>query len=174
MTNAWSKLMLVVFCAVCAVPVYAQAVDHDASEHETTEHESAAAHEDAHGTHKNILSFFAGVTHGGRRKNGAALGIGYERLLNKKFGIGVLAEHTFGDADFTVYAVSLAYRYDRWKFYVAPGIEDSDAHGSESLVRLSAEYAFEKGSWEISPQLAIDFVDGEEVLILGVVFGKGF
>ncbi len=47
-------------------------------------------------------------------------------------------------------------------------------HGTESLVRLSAEYAFEAGAWEISPQLAVDFVDGEEVLILGFVFGKGF
>jgi hypothetical protein len=95
-------------------------------------------------------------------------------LLNEPFGIGVLAERTFGDADFWVYAVSFAYRVDRWKFYVAPGIEDSDDHGTESLVRLSAEYAFEVGSWELSPQLAIDFVDGEEVLIMGVVFGKGF
>jgi hypothetical protein len=159
------KLLLAVLCAACTAPVYAQAVDHDSSEQE-----SASAHE----SHKNVLSFFAGVTHAGRRKNGAALGVGYERNLNESFGIGVLAEHTFGDADFTVYAVAFAYRVDRWKFYIAPGIEDSDAHGTESLVRLSAEYAFEAGAWEISPQLAVDFVDGEEVLILGVVFGKGF
>jgi hypothetical protein len=137
-------------------------------------HESASVHESAHGSHKNVVSFFVGVTHAGRRENGAALGVGYERLLNESFGIGVLAEHTFGDADFTVYAVAFTYRVDRWKFYIAPGIEDSDAHGTESLVRLSAEYPFEAGTWEISPQLAVDFVDGEEVLILGVVFGKGF
>jgi hypothetical protein len=73
-----------------------------------------------------------------------------------------------------VYAVPFAYRFGRWKFYVAPGIEDSDEHGSEPLLRLSSEYEFEAGSWEISPQLAVDFVDGEEVLIVGVVFGKGF
>ena len=121
------KLLFIVFCAVCTVPVFAQAVDHDVNEHESSEHESDATHESAHALHKNVLS----------------LGVGYERLLNEKF-------------------------------YIAPGIEDSDAHGSESLVRLSAEYAFEKGAWEISPQLAVDFVDGEEVLILGVVFGKGF
>jgi len=163
------KLLLAVLCAVCTAPVYAQTVDYDASEHE-----SASGHESAHGSHQNVLSFFAGVTHAGRRVNGAALGVGYERLLNESFGIGVLAEHTFGDADFTVYAVPFAYRVDRWKFYIAPGIEDSDAHGIESLVRLSAEYAFESGTREISPQLAVDFVDGEEVLILGVVFSKGF
>ncbi len=156
-------------CAVCVPPVYAQTVDHDSSEHDP-----ALGHESAHGSHKNVLSFFVGVTHAGRRENGAALGVAYERLLNESFGIGVFAEHTFGGGDFTVYAVAFAYRVDRWKFYIAPGIEDSDAHGTESLVRLGAEYAFEAGSWEISPQLAVDFVDGEEVLVLGVVFGKGF
>ena len=162
------KLLLAAFFAICALPVYAQTVGHDASEHE-----SASSHESAYLHHKNALSFFVGVTHEGRRKNGAALGVAYERILNESFSVGVFAEHTFGDADFTVYAVPLAYRIDRWKIFVAPGIEDSD-HGSESLVRVAAEYAFEAGSLEISPQLAVDFVDGDEVLILGVVFGKGF
>jgi len=73
-----------------------------------------------------------------------------------------------------VYAVPFAYRFDRLKVFVAPGIEDSNEHGTESLVRLAAEYAFEAASWEISPQLAVDFVDGDQVLILGVVFGKPF
>lgn len=85
----------------------------------------------------------------------------------------MLAEHTFGDADFTVFAMPFAYRVDRWKFLVAPGVEDGD-HGTESLVRLDAEYAFEFDSWEMSPVVAVDFVVGEEVFILGVVFGKGF
>jgi hypothetical protein len=157
------------FLAMGSPAVYAETDDHNSKEHE-----SAPSHESAHGSHKNVVSLFAGVTHNGRRKNGAALGVAYERLLNESFGIGVFAEHTFGDADFTVYAVAFAYRIDRWKFYVAPGIEDSDEHGTESLVRLGTEYAFEAGSWEISPQVAVDFVDGDEVLVLGVVFGKGF
>ena len=169
MLHRRTKSLLAALFAICAPPVYAQTVDHD-----STEHESASSHGNDHESHRNVLSFFAGVTHAGRRENGAALGIGYERLLNESFAIGVLAEHTFGDADFTVYAVPLSYRVDRWKFYIAPGIEDSDAHGTESLVRLSAEYAYEVGDWEISPQFAVDFVDGEEVLILGAVFGMGF
>ena len=87
-------LQLAVLCAVCTSPVYAQS-----DEHESSEHESASGHDSAHGAHKNVVSFFAGVTHAGRRKNGAALGVGYERLLNESFGIGVFAEHTFGDAE---------------------------------------------------------------------------
>jgi hypothetical protein len=154
---------------MCTPAVYAQTVEHDSSEHE-----SASGRESDHGHHKNFFAIFVGLTHEGRRETAGALGVGYERLLNESFAIGVLAEHTFGDAGFWVYAVPFSYRVDRWKFYIAPGIEDSDAHGTESLVRLSAEYAFEAGSWEISPQLAVDFVEGEKVLVLGVVFGKGF
>jgi len=169
MPHTQLKFVLVMLCAVCTAPVYSQTVDHDSSKDE-----SASTHESAHESHQNVVSFFAGVTHAGRRKNAAALGVGYERLLNESFAIGLLAERTFGDADFTVYAMPFSYRVDRWKFYVAPGVEDSDEHGTESLVRLSAEYAFEAGSWEISPQFAVDFVDDDEVLILGVVFGKGF
>jgi len=166
-TSKWP--VIIVFIAICAPPVHAQTVDH-----ESGEHESASGHEGPHGNHKNFFTAFVGLTHTGRRENAGSLGVGYERLLTKSFGIGVLAEHTFGDDEFTVYAVPFAYRVDRWKFYIAPGIEESDAHGTESLVRLSAEYAFKTGTWEISPQVAVDFVDGEEVLILGVVFGKGF
>jgi hypothetical protein len=169
MVRRKSGLVTAMLIALCAAPVCAQTVNHD-----TSEHESTPSHESEHGSHQNVVSFFAGVTHAGRRKNGVALGVAYERLLNESFGIGVIAEHTFGDADFTVYAVPFAYRIDRLKFYVAPGIEDSAEHGTESLIRLGAEYAFEAGSWEISPQLAVDFVDGDEVFILGVVFGKGF
>jgi hypothetical protein len=46
--------------------------------------------------------------------------------------------------------------------------------GAESLAHLGAEYALKTGTWEISPQLAVDFVGGDEVLVFGVVFGKGF
>ena len=146
-----------------APPVFAQ----------TGEHESSSAHEATHDFHRNVLSLFVGVTQEERRESGVALGIAYERLLNESFSVGVIAEHTFGDLDFWVYAVPFGYRTGPWKFYVAPGIEDGD-HGSESLVRLGAEYAFEAGTWEISPQLAVDFVDGDQILVLGVVFGWGF
>jgi hypothetical protein len=163
------KLLTAMLFAMSVPMAYGETVDHI-----TSDHESTSGHEKTHGSRKNVISVFTGVTHAGRRKNGAALGVGYERLLSDSLAIGVLAEHTFGDADVWVYAVPFSYRVDRWKFYVAPGIEESDEHGTESLVRLSAEYAFEAGSWEISPQFAIDFVDGDEVLIMGVVFGWGF
>jgi len=123
--------------------------------------------------HPNFLALFIGLTSEERRESGLALGIEYEYRLNRSFGIGVLAEHTFGDVDTTVYAMPFAYHTGRWKVYVAPGIEDGDL-GNESLWRVGAEYAFEVGRWEVSPQLDIDFVDGDTALVLGVTIGKGF
>ncbi|MFL2545918.1 MAG: hypothetical protein ACJ0SL_00910 [Candidatus Rariloculaceae bacterium] len=84
-----------------------------------------------------------------------------------------MAEHTAGEDDFWVYAVPFAYHSGRWKFYSAPSIEES-AHGSESLLRLGGEYGFGVNGWEISPQLDVDIVDGEEVLVIGVTFGRGY
>jgi len=140
---------------------------------QTGEHESASDHETTHDFHRNLLALFVGVTHEGRRNTDLALGIEYERRLNESFGVGVLAEHTFGDLDFWVYAVPFAYHTGRWKLYIAPGVEDGN-HGSEFLVRLGGEYAYEVGTWEISPQLDVDFVGGDQTLVLGVSFGKGF
>ena len=103
-------------------------------------------------------------------QNGAARRVAHDWLAAKSFSIGVLAEHTFGDDDFTVYAAPFAYWIDRGKFALAPGISYGDS-GTESHLRVAAVYAFEAGARKISPQL---FGDGEEVLIPGVVFGKGF
>ena len=123
--------------------------------------------------HPNLLALFIGVTSEERRETGLALGIEYERRLSKAFGIGALVEHTFGDIDTTVYAVPFAYHSGPWKVYVAPGLEDSD-DGTEGLVRIGAEYGFEAGDWEISPQIDVDFVDGDQAFVFGIVFGKGF
>lgn len=140
---------------------------------DTDEHEPAAGHEAKHDYHRNLLSVFVGHTGVTRRDHGNTLGIGYERRVTKTVSVGVLAERTYGDLDFRVYAVPFAYHAGAWKIFVAPGVEDSD-HGSELLVRIGAEYAFEVGSWEIAPQLSVDFVDGEQLGIIGIALAKGF
>ncbi len=140
---------------------------------EEDEHESATSHEANHDYHRNLLSVFVGHTGVTRREHGNTLGIGYERRVTKTVSVGALVERTYGDLDFRVYAVPFAYHAGPWKIFVAPGVEDSD-HGSELLVRMGAEYAFEVGSWEIAPQLSIDFVDGEQLGIIGIALAKGF
>ncbi|MCP5002792.1 MAG: hypothetical protein GY941_02405 [Planctomycetes bacterium] len=137
------------------------------------ESESVSAREAVDEFFPNHIAFVFGVAHEERRENGGIVGIEYERRLSQSFGIGALAEHTFGDLDFWVYAIPFGYHIDRWKVYVAPGIEDGHL-GTEFMIRVGGEYAFEVGSWDISPTLDIDFVDGEQVLGVGVSIGLGF
>jgi hypothetical protein len=120
----------------------------------------------------NAIALFIGVTRE-TRESGIALGIEYERRLNSSFGIGVLAEHTFGDLDFWVYAVPFVYHTGRWAFFVAPGVEDS-RDGTESLVRLGGIYEYELGTWHIAPQLNVDFVGGSTVPVFGILVGRRF
>jgi len=122
--------------------------------------------------HKHVVAFFTGVAHHGARDNGLALGVEYEYRLSSSFGIGALAEHTFGDFDTWVYAIPFAYHRGPWKVYAAPGREDGE-HGNESLLRLGGEYGIEAGEWEIAPQLDLDLVHSEKTWVLGVTFGKG-
>lgn len=137
------------------------------------ESDSSQGHGDAH-YHKNLVGVFTGITHAGRRENGAALGFEYERRFSEKFGVGAVVEHTFGDADVWIAAIPFAFHTGHWKLYAAPGVEDGH-HGTEELLRLGAEYAFElSDGWEFAPQLNVDIVDSEDVWVFGVVFAKGF
>jgi hypothetical protein len=122
--------------------------------------------------HENLIAFLVGVAHQGPRDNGLALGVEYEHRLSSDFGIGALAEHTFGDFDAWVYAVPFAYHRGPWKVYAAPGIEDGE-RGSESMLRLGGEYGLEVGEWEIAPQLDLDLIGGEQTWVFGLTFGKG-
>jgi len=133
-------------------------------------------HASAHGHYDNAIGFFVGgaTEEAGSRENGVALGVEYERRLSPRFGIGGIVEHTYGDLDVWVYAVSFAWHAGPWRLYAAPGIEDTH-HGSEKMLRLGVEYGIPVGGWEIAPQFDVDFVDREaEVLVLGLTFARGF
>lgn len=136
------------------------------------EREHGSTHESSHSYHPNFLGVFLGVTDEGREE-AFTMGVEYERRLTKSFGVGVFAEHLFGDADFWVYGIPFAYHTGQWKIYAGPGIEDGK-HGTEYYTRIGGEYAFEAGGLEISPQVRLDLVDGNDVWVLGFVIGKGY
>ena len=137
--------------------------------------QDAGADGDHRGYHLNYLAVFGGITDEDRRERASTVGIEYERLLSERFGIGALVEHAFGDLDFTIYAIPLAFHSGNWRWYVAPGIEDPDHHpGNEFLLRVGVEYFFQVGNYHVGPQFDVDFVDGEEVLVLGLTIGRGF
>jgi len=135
--------------------------------------DAETGHENGQGYHESTFGVFVGFATEGERDDGLALGVEYEHRVNPRIGIGVLAEHTFGELDTWVLAAPLAFHSGPWKLYAAPGLERIDGEGG-FLVRLGAEYGFHRGEWEISPQVDIDFVDGEEVLVIGVTFLRGF
>jgi hypothetical protein len=141
----------------------------DSGEHES-ENNSDAHHE----FHPNMLAVFVGVTDEDRNEDAATLGVEYARRFSESFSIVGVVERTFGDLDVWVYAIPFAYHTGQWKIYAWPVIEDDDGHDTEFLVRLGVEYGFEVGSWEIAPQLNVDLIDGDQLLVLGVAFGKGF
>ena len=133
------------------------------------------AHHDAqHTFHKNTVGVFVGITGEDRRERAITLALEYERRINEDFGIGFVVERAFGDLDFNVYIAGLTYHSGPWKYYLGVGIESSDHHDDEALARVGVEYAFEVGSFEIAPQLSVDIVDGDAVIIFGAVFAKGF
>ena len=121
----------------------------------------------------NMLSLFVGITDETRRDKGATLGLEYERRLDATLGVGLVAEYVFGDLNFSIFAVPLFFHTGRWKFQIAPGVEDSDL-GTEFLLRIGGDYGFEVGRWEIAPGIDVDFVDGDVVPVVGVIIGRGF
>ncbi len=153
-----------------------------AQEHETSLHSEDLQHDENghngsgehHDFHRNVIGVFGGVTVEERRSGSFTLGIEYERHLSRQFGIGLIAEHVFADDEFNVFAVPFAYHSGSWKSYLAPGWEKHKNHSGEFLVRVGLEYAFEFDLFEIAPQVDVDFVGGDQVLIFGVTLAMGF
>ncbi len=135
-----------------------------AQEHPAREHDSQASHE-PHST----VGIFIGDTNEDRR-NGFTVGLEYEYRVSQLLGLGITAEHVAGEFDTNVFVAPIALHSGPWKVYAGPGIEDGE-EGSEFLMRVGLEYGFHFGEYEISPQVDVDFVDGEQLFVLGVVFG---
>ena len=123
---------------------------------------------------KNYLGVFVGITEEDRRDSAPTLAIEYARRLSERFGIGGVVEYAFGDANFLILAVPFNLHLNKWKLYVAPGIEIEEDGDEKYLTRLGIEYGFDVGSIEIAPTFNVDFVDGDDVVVVGVVFTKGF
>ncbi|MDX2460738.1 MAG: hypothetical protein QNM00_11710 [Gammaproteobacteria bacterium] len=136
--------------------------------------EQIEEHSPDHEFHPNVIAVFGGVTSEDRRDRAFTFGVEYERRLTRSFGMGVIAERAFGDLDFWVFALPLAFHHGPWRLFAAPGVEDSDHLGSEFLFRVGVEYIIDMDGYEIVPQFDIDFVDGEQVFVLGISIARGF
>jgi len=123
----------------------------------------------------NKVGGFIGFTGAGRRENGLTLALTYEHRFTKSFGLGAEAERVLGDLDFWLVTVPFSYRFGEWKIFAGPGLEKLDDGDTEGLLRIGGEYGIELSErWEMSPTIALDFVDGDQEVIVGVLFGYGF
>ncbi len=116
----------------------------------------------------STLGLFIGDTTEDRRV-GETIGLEFEHRINATWGVGLTAEHVAGDFDVNVLVIPVAMHNGPWKLYAGPGLEHTHNH-EHPLFRVGAEYGFHVGDFEISPQIDLDFVDGERLLIFGVVF----
>lgn len=129
----------------------------------------------------NSVSAFLGVTSEGRRQQASTLGLEYERRLSEKWFITPAIEHAFGDLDFSVLAVTLGYRFNRWAVYAGPGVEwaQREYEGgvetrSEFLFRTGVLYELEVGDLIVAPHALVDFVADDTVAVIGVTVGVNF
>jgi len=136
--------------------------------------EPAYSEESDNITHRHHVALFLGNTQDGS-ENGFSVGIDYEYRLTELFGIGGLVEYADGDFDSWVAAIPLfIHPYKGFVLLVAPGLEYEDSE-DEFLVRTGIAYEIEFGEkWTISPELNVDFVDGEEKFVYGVSVGLKF
>jgi hypothetical protein len=156
------------------------------AEDEPVEERSHHVHGD-HEIHRNHIGVFLGVTEGGDEEGGgkedtsATIALEYERRLTRLIGIGVVLDYVGGERRDHVGIIPLSFRPGRHaRFVVGPGWErhaGTDGSGAEfeALVRIGFSYAIETVPGNsVSPEINVDFADGETLLIVGATIGWGF
>jgi predicted porin len=107
-------------------------------------------------------------------------GLEYEYKFNRTWGLGAVYEKIdnahHGDG-VTVKVAELFYHpLNSLRFGLGIGKEKvGGAHPhSEDLYRLSASYEYHVGDFGLEPTFAVDFIDGEQAYVLGVVLVRPF
>ncbi len=174
MKTATKLLALTILAAFASVAQSGEeSAEHTAKSNET---ETLLFPNEEHEKHyKNYVAGFAGYTSEDRGEGGLTLGGELTHRFSKHTGVGLIAEYVFGDVDALVALVATGYRTERWKFYGGIGFEDPEGHGKETLYRLGITHVIPwkpRTEWLITG--AVDFVDGEEIWLLGAALGYGF
>ena len=129
-----------------------------------------------HGPH--IVEFFLGATsadHHGHTEQAGSLGASYRYAFNHTVSAGVLAEYTGGALDHWVVGIPFVFNlgHGGWQGTLMPGAEITSSH-EEALFRVGVGYEFELDGYALKPELNVDFVNGETVVVLGASIGFRF
>ncbi len=116
----------------------------------------------------NFVEVFVGITRD-EGENEASLGLTYERKFDR-FGTGFIIEFTKAENRETVLVLPFFWHpAEPWRTVVATGTEISDGDHT-FLTRVGGSYEFEFSGWSLSPEVNVDFVDNDAVLVLGASF----
>lgn len=158
------------------------------------EHGSSESHAKHGGGihHRHHLGLFIGGSHSGE-EDGFTLGGEYEFRFNRYLGAGAFGEVIGGDFGEVVFGGLLnIHPGERFTVFTGPGWdrrfqtqgdESPEAHqsseepaeeGRQFLWRAGLMYEIPAGRIRISPNLAVDFLEGHRVFIYGVTLGSGF
>ena len=143
------------------------------AEGDNTEHGS-------HHFHKNHFALFLGSTqpdeHGERTDAAFTVGIDYERRLNRRIGVGFLADMVTGGNREALVGLPLFLHFGkRAKFQLAPGWHEvAESHDAGLVWRTGFIWDFEVGKNTISPSIYYDITEHENLFVVGVGIGKGW
>jgi hypothetical protein len=162
--NCKILLIAAVFLTASTQPAYADEEKH--GQKQTSHH-----------YHRHLLELFLGGTyedgdHGS--KNGFASGLVYEYRINELLGTGGFIKYAGESIDAWTGGIPLfIHPYKGFRFTLAPGLEYKH-HETEFLFRVGAGYEFViSPKWAITPEINVDFVNGEELYVFGLSFGIG-
>jgi hypothetical protein len=103
-------------------------------------------------------------------------GIEYEFRFHQNWGVGLVYERVddahHGDG-IDIKVAELYYHLDEhWRFGAGFGEEQIKGHHGhkEDLIRITACYDIHFDNFGVAPIYSIDFIDGEDVHVLGVAF----
>ncbi len=145
---------------------------------EATEDPSAESHE--HAEHEpNEIGVFVGITTGGEEDATGTMGIDYRRQISSIIGVGVLAEFAGGERRDHVGMFPVTFLLgSHAQLIVGAGWErssGSSGNHNEFLGRVGFGYSIGLVPGNtIRPEINVDFVDGEEFVVVGATIGWGF
>jgi hypothetical protein len=168
LSRVFTMLLITVAVAAVSAPVHAADDDKEADAHH---------HHTTHGARH--VSLFVGGTSAAGHTSFTLGGEAEYRLpvWQRRLGVGVLVDATFGDYAHTIAGGLLTARpvpgVSNVKLLVAPAAMRSHGH-SYFLMRTGLAVDFHVQSFSITPMVNLDFVKGETDTVFGVAFGMGF
>jgi len=147
-------------------------------------------HGEGDAPHRHHLAFLAGGSHN-TGKNGGTVGADYEYRFARRFGALATFEYVGGDFREDLFAFTAAWHpWKGMRLVAGPGFDRElsehepphDVHAPEThprkyrgLFRVGGGYDWHlPRSFTIGPDLAVDILKGEKVLVYGLNIGWGF